>query len=474
MGRRPALVILIVGAALAWAASGASAAGVSWATYGFDPQRTGYNPNEATIGTGNAASLHALWNVNLGDVMIAQPVQAAGVKIGGFLTDVVYVGTEHGDFYAVRATDGRRLWHKNLGSVTTTCGNMPDKVFGIGGAAAVNFTGAGTGVVYVAGGDGALHALNLASGSELPGWPVTGLFTPAHEHVWSGVSLFGGNVYATVASHCDAAPYYGDTVEVNVAKHAIAGRFYPAGRPSGGISGGGIWGYGGVSIDPSNSHVFVATGNALTTPEDYRYSEAVVELTPGLGGVVGFDKPVTSGTDRDFGATPVLFRPAGCPVTLVAAKHKSGALFIYGEGAFGSGYRQRLQIASANDWRFNGLPAWDPVTNMLYVTNTTDSSSGTFKHGIVALKAGADCTLSLAWQKTVGIQFTSVSSPTVANGVVYYGDGRDGKAFAFNAATGAQLWSSGTTTGQIFAAPMVADGRLFVASWDNRLWAFGP
>ena len=140
----------------------------------------------------------------------------------------------------------------------------------------------------------------------------------------------------------------------------------------------------------------------------------------------------------------------------------------------GAGPRQRLQIASASDWRFNGLPAWDPVTNMLYVSNSTDSSSGTYLHGLVALKAASNCSLSLAWQQTVGIQSTSVSSPTVANGVVYYGDGRDSHEFAFDAATGTALWNSGSTTGQLFAAPMVADGRLFVASWDHRLWAFGP
>jgi outer membrane protein assembly factor BamB len=75
---------------------------------------------------------------------------------------------------------------------------------------------------------------------------------------------------------------------------------------------------------------------------------------------------------------------------------------------------------------------------------------------------------------TVGPGFSSVSSPTVANGVVYYGDGRGSQEFAFNAATGAQLWSSGSTTGQLFAAPMVANGTLFVAAGDNHLYAFGP
>jgi outer membrane protein assembly factor BamB len=74
----------------------------------------------------------------------------------------------------------------------------------------------------------------------------------------------------------------------------------------------------------------------------------------------------------------------------------------------------------------------------------------------------------------VGQNFTSVSSPTVANGVVYYGDGNASQELAFDAATGTQLWSSGLTTGQLFAAPTLANGELFVASWDHHLYAFGP
>ena len=466
-------VTLLVGALLAAVPAASLSAPVSWLTYGFNDQRSGYNPGEATIGVGNAASLHKLWSTDLGDVMIAQPIEAAAVSVGGVSTDVVYEGTEHGDLYAIRANDGQQVWHKNLGSVQTTCYNMPDGVYGIGGSAAIAFTGPGTGVLYVASGDGSVHALDLATGSEQAGWPVSGVFTPAQEHVWSAVNLLAGKLYVSVASHCDRAPYYGDTVELDVQKRAIVHRFYPAGPPSGGISGGGIWGYGGAAIDPSNRHVFVATGNALTRPDNYLYSDAVVELSQSLK-ILGWNSPILSGNDVDFGATPTLFRPTGCPVTLVAAKNKTGLLVVYAEGGLAGGDRQRLQIARTTDWQFNGNPAWDPVTNMLYVSSSSDSSSGPYRHGMVALKAASDCSLSLAWQQSVGPNSASVSSPTVANGVVYYGDGRGKQEFAFDAATGNQLWSSGSTTGQLFAAPTVVNGELFVASWDHHLYAFGP
>jgi outer membrane protein assembly factor BamB len=465
-------VTSLVGASPASSAVSSTPAPVSWLTYGFSAQRTGYNPGEATISPANATALHELWSVNLGAVMLAQPVEAASVNVGGTATNIVYEGTEHGDFYAVNATDGHVIWHRNLGSVQTICYNTPDGVWGIGGAATIAFTAPGTGVIYVAGGDGSVHAMDLASGQEAPGWPVGGVFTPAQEHVWSAVNLFAGKLYVTVASHCDRAPYSGDTVEIDTSRPAVINRFYPAGPPSGGISGGGIWGYGGAAVDPSTGHVFVATGNALTTPQNYGLTEAVVELSPALG-VLGSNKPTLPGKDADFGATPTLFDPAGCPVTLAAAKQKSGALFIYTVGHLNDGYRQRIQLASASDWRFNGLPAWDPVTNMLYVSSSSDSGS-TYLHGMVALKASANCSLSLAWQKSVGPNITSVSSPTVANGVVYYGDGKGKQEFAFDAAKGNQLWTSGSTTGQLFAAPTVVNGELLVASWDHHLYAFGP
>ena len=56
----------------------------------------------------------------------------------------------------------------------------------------------------------------------------------------------------------------------------------------------------------------------------------------------------------------------------------------------------------------------------------------------------------------------------------YYGDGKGSQELALDAATGVQLWSSGTTTGQLFAAPTIVNGELFVASWDGHVYAFGP
>jgi outer membrane protein assembly factor BamB len=119
-----------------------------------------------------------------------------------------------------------------------------------------------------------------------------------------------------------------------------------------------------------------------------------------------------------------------------------------------------------------GEPAWDPVTNMLYVANTSDSSSGPFKRGIVALRARR-CSLRLAWQRSKGPRRSlGLPSPSIANGVVYYGDGAQRTEFAFDAATGRELWHS-STIGRVFASATVVNGQVLVPTWNGRLYAFG-
>jgi outer membrane protein assembly factor BamB len=83
--------------------------------------------------------------------------------------------------------------------------------------------------------------------------------------------------------------------------------------------------------------------------------------------------------------------------------------------------------------------------------------------------------LSLKWQTEAGGNQDLGSTPTVANGVVYYADGRNKHVHAFNAQTGEALWSSGAEiTGNVFAAPVVVNGTLLAASWDGRLHAWRP
>src|SRR5207244_7964832 len=61
------------------------------------------------------------------------------------------------------------VWRQNLGSVSLGCAPTPDNIMGITSAAVIDRS---AGLVYQAGGDGQVYALDLATGAVKPGWPV--------------------------------------------------------------------------------------------------------------------------------------------------------------------------------------------------------------------------------------------------------------------------------------------------------------
>ena len=177
----------------------------------------------------------------------------------------------------------------------------------------------------------------------------------------------------------------------------------------------------------------------------------------------------------------MLFQSPGCPLELVV-ENKSGLLMLYNAATIQSGAVESLQVGDQSDWQFNAIPAYDPITNMVYVadsSSTTDpNTSVSYSEGLIAFQVKSDCTLdpipSWSAPNDPG-RWVSMSPPTVANGVVYYGDGSGNKLFAYEAATGAPLWDSGSSIlGGIWAAPLVVNGRLFVGSWDGHLYSFAP
>src|SRR5438309_1409912 len=217
--------------------------------------------------------------------------------------------------------------------------------------------------------DWLMYGFNLQRTGENP---FESILTPS---TYGAVNISNGVAYAETASYCDLTPYHGKIVALKIATHTVMGTFFPAGPRT---NGGGIWGPGGISIDPATGDVFTATGNALTNPESFRYSENVVELSSVLQ-VLGSNYPGLTGLDVDFGATPILYQPPGCS-PMVAAKNKSGVLVTYERGNVSVGPTQRLQVANVSDWQFNGIPAWSDTTHLLYIGNSSDSNSGGFMH----------------------------------------------------------------------------------------------
>jgi len=110
------------------------------------------------------------------------------------------------------------------------------------------------------------------------------------------------------------------------------------------------------------------------------------------------------------------------------------------------------------------------------VSGSTIDSSPAVANGVVyvgsedsKLYAFNATTGAVLWTATTGTGIYS-SSPAVANGVVYVGS-VDGNLSAFNATTGAPLWNA-TTGNSMVSSPAVANGVVYVGSGDKHLYAF--
>ena len=75
---------------------------------------------------------------------------------------------------------------------------------------------------------------------------------------------------------------------------------------------------------------------------------------------------------------------------------------------------------------------------------------------------------TILWTSDVADELTS--SVSVANGVVYVGS-LGGTAYAFDAAKGDVLWTA--TAGGAISTPIVADGVVYFASFDEHVYAYG-
>ena len=243
---------------------------------------------------------------------------------------------------ALRAVDGSVLWKRQVSAATLipAC----NITYGISSTPVLDRA---RGRLYAIGSDGLLHALSLATGEEIGGWPVRIVQLTGSEYVWSGLTLRGNRLYVPVASFCDKPDQDGYNadgrlVAVDVVDPRIVASLDITEGPN---NMGGIWGYAGVTIDPDTGHLWTATGNGFVFDpecgfclvETAGYAEAVLELDADLN-VIAWNRPedVAVVEDSGFGAAPLLFQPAGCP-PLAAANAKNGRTYIWNRAALAAG-----------------------------------------------------------------------------------------------------------------------------------------
>jgi hypothetical protein len=249
---------------------------------------------------------------------------------------------------------------------------------------------------------------------------------------------------------------------------------------------GGIWGFGGASVDPLTGDLWAATGNSWVydpscdcIQEDVGYGETVVQLDPALGVIASDRPPGVPGDvqDDDFGSTPLLFQPPGCP-PLAAVSSKNGFVYVYDRGALASGPIWSFHAGSDSlDNPFVGEPSYSPGLNALYVADAQSyDDQGDITHfaAVESFAVGPDCTFpTVAPTWTTGEVGAGTRPPALLVGDVAVVAGGDiAGVFALDAGSGTVLWSS-ALSGAEYAPPAFADGQIVVADTSGTVTAFG-
>jgi hypothetical protein len=411
--------------------------------------------------------LKTSWFVPLPGTVTTQPLVARNVPRDGDLT--VYVGTASGFVYAL-AANGYVRWRVDLGRlVDDACPQIPDG-FGITGTPVIDPS---TRTLYVADAFGRLHALDLATGAERPGWPVLLYQDPRREMVWGALLLADGAVYAGTGAYCDL-PMEGHLIRVPLATRKASN--WTVVPPSLG-GGGGIWGWGGVAYSAKRDSIYVVTGNAFEGgsnkgakfSEEAGYGEHVVELSPGLD-VRSSDAPDLTGfTDLDYVGSPVVADTADCG-EIVAAQAKNGMLFGWDAGSLDTGPLWSVKLQKADPGApLLTQPTWSPAYRSFFVASASK---------LVRIGLGAECKPKVTWQTTLG-DATLYPSPTVAGGTVWIGLPVKDLSGVAEALLGVDARTGRVTVrkpmgGVSFAPPTALPGMLFVATMHGLAAARFP
>jgi outer membrane protein assembly factor BamB len=445
-----------------------------WLQVHHDSMRTGFASDETTLSPSNVGTLALSWSAALDGQITAQPLFVGGVNVGGATRDVVISATSGNSVYALDAASGSVLWKRNFGTQPASC--VLSGGFGVTGTPVIDRANQR---VYAVSSAGVFYALSLATGAIVGQTPPI-ILNPDTNNVWGGLNQNGNFVYfATGSNGCDSQPWQGTTYKVNVSNSTptlVLSSVVVPSLASTNDAGGGIWGYGGVAVDPTSGNVYVTAAadvNESTTP----YANRLIAYDANLN-VLGSYLPSDPATypcdaapcDLDFGSTPVVFTPPNCS-QMVAGGKKNGNIYLFKTAdLIASGQpTQILTINAYNDSLGSGGAA-DPTYwskgNMLFDGTAGPGANG-FSGGLVAMKVTNSCTLANAWSQPLGGGDDPNSSVTVANGVAFIGVGQTGQVLAFDATSGTLLWQSPTGLGNTFAAPMVAKGTVFAGSWNG-------
>jgi hypothetical protein len=382
-------------------------------TFHDDLARDGTNDREyaLTASDVNSSDFGKLFSCTVDGAIYAQPLWVANLKVNGSVRNVVLVATEHDSLYAFDADANPcdTLWQVSLadsshggtgGEVTVPSGTSGYLVgngdgditpeVGVTGTPVIDPT---AGIVYVVSksmnGPGTrfyqrLHAIDITTGTEKPGSPVTitasfpgtgdggstVAFDPRMENQRAGLALVGGVVYIGWGSHEDRDPWYGWLVGYGYDGAGFSQVGVLNAAPN--YSRAGIWMGGAAPAADSNDRLYVVTGNAgfdvtNASPPNDDYGDSLLELSSSLDVLQYFtpsDEPSDALNNDDFGsggAAVLADLPSSSPVQhVVIAGGKDGNLCVLDRdalGGYGDGNAwQEISLGTEGTYTGTGPP----------------------------------------------------------------------------------------------------------------------
>ena len=360
-----------------------------------DNARTGANLHEALLTPRNVnkTQFGMLFKRSVDDQLYTQPLVATGVRTGAGTQDLVYVTTVNNSVYAFDANDSEAstpVWHVNFGMPASVhsfdfgCldinGQMGiigtpviDKVRGtlyvVALTRAGEVTGPATGFIQ------RLHALDLATGADLPGSPVeihADGFNALMQNQRPALLLANDRVYVGYASHCDKEPYHGFLMAYDAKTLAQVSVLNTS--PTG--SEASIWQSGQGPAADSEGNVYVVTGNG-SWDGVRNFSESFMKLSPRLQLLDWFTPTNHVALDKrdiDLDSSGATLIPG---THLVLGGGKEGVLYTLNTQNFGHlGDEHAMQHFRATASHLHSLVYWNSAKDgkLLYVWGQRDKA----------------------------------------------------------------------------------------------------
>jgi outer membrane protein assembly factor BamB len=493
-----------------------------WPTFGANPQRTGWNKEEDTFTKDNVKNLTLEWKIKLDNAArelnaLTAPVVVEGVVTPKGFKEYVLVGGSSDSLFAVDAENGKLMWSRKFEVDNTK--RPKDPIWLCPGAQnatpLVHHWGGDlpNNSVFAIASDGKLHALNVNNGEDRI--PPT-QFTPPFSKNWS-LNSHGSVLYTTTGQGCAGAKSGVWAMDFSTPDHKVT--FIPA--TTGG--GAGVWGRGGVAI--GKDRIFAASGDGDFDPAAGRFADTVFGISKADKKMVDYYTPANRAyitrKDLDMGnVTPAVFAYHGRE--LVAAAGKEGVIYLLDATSLGGAdhrtplYRSPLLANEDVDFAGRGFwgafatwedpqgerwlyaPALGPATAAVlpsFKIHNGDAPNGSIMAFKVEDKDGSPALTPMWMSRDMSIP----DPPAVTNGVVFAVSTGEytrqvkesgglfsseerakmhtGNAilYAFDAATGKELYSSGDIMPSFthFSGIAVSAGHILVTTYDNTLYSFG-